>query len=65
MHMQRVLSEADLERAYDLIAQAVDRAGPAREAAFLARLALALSAQLPAVERLVEAIHAAEPDVRR
>ena len=63
--MQRVLSEADLERAYDLIAQAVDRAGPARETAFLARLALALSAQLPSVEQVVEAIRAAEQEVPR
>jgi hypothetical protein len=63
--MQRVLSEADLERAYDLIAQAVDRAGPARESDFLARLALALSAQLPSIDRLVEAIRAAEQPVSR
>jgi hypothetical protein len=63
--MQRVLSEADLERVYDLMAQAVDRAGPAREAAFLARLALALSAQLPAIEQVIEAIRAAEQEVPR
>jgi hypothetical protein len=60
-----VLSEADLERVYDLVAQAVDRAGPAREAAFLARLALALSAQLPAIEQVIEAIRAAEQEVPR
>jgi hypothetical protein len=65
MRMQRVLSEADLERVYDLVAQAVDRAGPAREAAFLARLALALSAQLPAIEQVIEAIRAAEQEVPR
>jgi hypothetical protein len=63
--MQSVLSEADLERAYDLVAQAVDRAGPAREAAFLARLALALSAQLPSIEQVIEAIRAAEQEVPR
>jgi hypothetical protein len=63
--MQRVLSESDLERAYDLIAQAVDRAGPARETAFLARLALALSAQLPSIEQVVDAIRAAEQEVPR
>ena len=62
--MQRVLSEADLERAYDRVAQAVDRAGPARESAFLARLALALSAQLPSIDQVVEAIRAAEQEVR-
>jgi hypothetical protein len=63
--MQSLLSEADLERAYDLVAQAVDRAGPAREAAFLARLALALSAQLPSIEQVIEAIRAAEQEVPR
>ncbi len=61
--MQRVMSEADLERAYDLIAEAVDRAGSTRESALLARLALALSAQLPSVDLLVEAIRAAEQDL--
>jgi hypothetical protein len=63
--MQSLLSEADLERAYDLVAQAVDRVGPAREAAFLARLALALSAQLPSIEQVIEAIRAAEQEVPR
>jgi hypothetical protein len=63
--MQRVLSEADLERAYDLIAQAVDRAGTAHESAFLARLALALRVELASVDRLVEAIRAAEQDLPR
>jgi hypothetical protein len=59
------MSEADLERAYDLIAQGVDRAGPASESAFLARLALALSAQLASIEKLTEAIQAAEQDLPR
>ena len=63
--MQRVMSEADLEQAYDLIAEAVDRVGPARESPFLARLALALSAQLPSIDRLVEAIRAAEQELPR
>ena len=63
--MQRVMSEADLERAYDLIAQAVDRVGPTRESSFLARLALALSAQLSSIDGLVEAIRAAEQELPR
>jgi hypothetical protein len=63
MQMQRALSEAELERAYELVAQAVDRAGPARESAFLARLALALCAQLRSVDLLAEAIQAAERDL--
>ena len=61
--MKRTMSEADLERAYDLIAEAIDRAGPTRDSQFLARLSLALSAQLASLESLVEAIRVAEQDV--
>jgi hypothetical protein len=34
---------ADLETAYETLAQAIDRAGPEKEALFLARLALVLA----------------------
>lgn len=60
--MRRVMSEAELEQAYDLIAKAIDRVGPASESQFLARLCLALSAQLSSIDLLTEAIHAAEQD---
>jgi hypothetical protein len=63
MQMQRQLSEPELERAYDLIAEAIDRVGRAQESQFLARLSLALSAQLPAIGLLIEAIRAAERDL--
>lgn len=61
--MQRALSETELEQAYDLIAQAVDRVGAVRESAFLARLALALCAQLRSVDLLAEAIRVSERDL--
>ncbi len=45
------LSISDLERVYDLIAAASDRAGPQREL-FLAKLALVLADQLADVSRV-------------
>ena len=63
--MKSGLSEADLEQAYDLIAAAIDRAGPARESLFLAKLCLALGAQMTSIESIVEAIRAAEEDLER
>ena len=57
------LTETELERAYDLIAESVDRAGRANESLFLAKLCLALSAQLPSVDSLVQAIRLAEQDL--
>lgn len=40
------LDEAALERVYDAIANAIDEAGPAQEATFLAKLTLALAAEV-------------------
>ena len=48
-----------------LIAAAIDRAGPARESLFLAKLCLALGAQMTSIESIVEAIRAAEEDLER
>lgn len=39
------LSQAELEEAYDLIAEAIDGAGPQNESLFLAKLCLALAHQ--------------------
>lgn len=50
------MDSAQFEQAWELIAAAVDRAGPARERLFLARLALALAHRLPDVESLREAL---------
>lgn len=63
--MQGALSESELEQVYDLIAAAIDRVGSTDESLFLAKLCLALSAQLPSVDSIAEAIRAAEQDLRR
>jgi hypothetical protein len=47
----------DLERAYEMLAQAIDRAGPEHEALFLTRLALVLAhrvGRLAVFEQAVE-----------
>jgi hypothetical protein len=63
--MKSGLSETELEQAYDLIATAIDRAGPARESLFLAKLCLALGAQMTSIDSIVAAIRAAEEDLAR
>lgn len=62
--MQNTLSESELEQAYDLIAAAIDRVGRADESLFLAKLCLALGAQLRSVDLIAEAIRTAEQDLR-
>ena len=54
--MTKELSNADLEEAYDLIAEAIDQAGPARESLFLAKLCIVLARSaddLDAVRRAI------------
>lgn len=46
----------DLEAAYELIAQALDAVGPARERLFLAKLALALAHETGDLARVEAAI---------
>jgi hypothetical protein len=48
-----------LEQAYDQIAVAIDRAGPANEALFLAKLVLALAHQLDDVRIVADCIERA------
>jgi hypothetical protein len=62
--MKQGLSESELEQAYDLIAAAIDRAGPAHESLFLAKLCLALGAQMASIDAILTAIRAAEEDLR-
>ena len=52
-----VLAFADLEKIYDLLAAAIDDAGPEKEALLLAKLCLVLareSRNLAVVERAIE-----------
>jgi len=61
--MHNTLSEPELEQAYDLIATAIDRVGRTDESLFLAKLCLALSAQVQSVHLIAEAIRTAEQDL--
>jgi hypothetical protein len=58
------LSPTDLETAYELVAEAIDRAGPEREALFLARLALALAHECGDIAAVRRALEAAEVEER-
>jgi len=62
--MKRQISEAELEQAFERIAQAIDRIGPDKEAEFLSKLCLALATQLPSIDPIAEAIKAAEDDLK-
>lgn len=55
--MTHGLSQSELEEAYDLIAEAIDRAGPQNESLFLVKLCLALAndaRDVAAVRRAVD-----------
>lgn len=57
------LASGDLEAVYDSMAQAIDRAGPEREALFLAKLALQLAHRLGDPVAVGEAIEVALRDL--
>ena len=54
---------ATLEAASDLIAEAIDQAGPEKEALFLAKLAMALAARLNDNDALRATIEASLADL--
>lgn len=54
--MKQTLEFAELEQVYDLLAEAIDEAGPEQEAVFLAKLALLLARQVPDVDCIREAV---------
>ena len=53
----------ELEQAYEVLAEAIDRAGPHNEAVFLAKLALTLGQQLGTVAPFKAAIETALRDL--
>lgn len=57
--MKETLEFAELEQVYDLLAEAIDEAGPERETLFLAKLAMLLAQQIPDVDRIREAVASA------
>lgn len=63
--MKRQIPDAELEKAFERIAEALDRVGPEHQAHFLSRLCLALATQLPSVDPIDAAIAAAEQDLER
>ncbi len=60
--MKQTLEFAELEQVYDLLAEAIDEAGPEREALFLAKLAMLLARQVPDVECIRDAVATALKD---
>jgi hypothetical protein len=60
-----MLPFAELEAAYDLIAETVDAAGPAQERLFLAKLALALCHEIDDPERIRRAVALARRELGR
>ncbi len=54
--MAETLVFQDLERVYDLIAQAIDSVGPENEALFLSKLCLTLAHKIDDVAIIEEAI---------
>lgn len=58
--MRCKLSEADFDKAYEMIAVAIDRVGPKKDKLFLSKLCLTLAAQMEDLATLKEAIRIAE-----
>ena len=54
--MTPTLPFADLERAYEAMAHAIDRAGPEKEAVFLAKLVLTLAHRMGDIDTFIDAI---------
>lgn len=54
--MKQTLEFAELEQVYDLLAEAIDEAGPERESLFLARLAVLLAHEISDLDRVRELI---------
>lgn len=61
--MPAAMNSDEFEQAYDVLARALDRAGPERERLFLARLALALAHRMPDLAVFAEAVAIAESDL--
>jgi len=57
------LKAEELERIYDCLAEAIDKAGPDKEALFLSRLCLALANELGDEELILECLAIADKDI--
>ena len=61
--MAEVLAFQDLEKVYDLVAAAIDEAGPDKEALLLSKLCLTLAHNIKDVSIIEEAIGIAKLDL--
>jgi len=61
--MNNPLSFEDLEKVYDLLAVAIDAAGPEKEALFLAKLCLTLAHEIGSLAAIEGAIEIAKADL--
>lgn len=61
--MPKVMSTAQLETAYDALAEALDEVRPEQRPLYLAKLTLALANFLDDVEKVAQAIAAAKRDL--
>ena len=59
------LSFGELERTFDLVAQAVDEVGPEQESLLLSKLALTLAHQLGDYDKGAQAVAIAKRDLAR
>jgi len=64
MLVEQTLPAGLLERNWEALAVALNKAGPDKEAVFLAKVALALSSMLPDPCRLAQVIEVALRDLR-
>jgi hypothetical protein len=61
--IEKKMSTIEIERAYDLIAAGIDKAGPDKEALFLAKLSLALANLVGDSDAVANAVLAAGRDL--
>ncbi len=62
--MNTAMSEEDMEKTYDSVAQAIDSLGENRETLFLGKLCLSLAHKLGELEQVEDAIAMALQDLR-
>ena len=61
--MTNTLAFADLEKVYDLVANAIDAAGPENESLFLSKLCISLAHNIPDIAVIESAIEIAGKDL--
>ena len=61
--MSTTLEFKDLEKVYDLVAEAIDAAGPEKEALLLSKLCLTLAHHIADIETIEKAVVIAKTDL--